>query len=368
MDRSQEVSTKLEKVRDWLSDAGLQGVVLGSQANFAWITAGGHSHVATSAETGVGSVVITPDLAAVVCPNIEAGRLAEEELPAGCFEVAEHPWDQPERRNRIIDEMAGGGKVVADLPDPKREPAGPELTELRRVLMEPEIERYRALALDAAQALESTCRSVAMRESELDTAGRLADLCMRKNMLPVVNLVAADERFPRYRHPSPTANRVDRTMLVVLTARRHGLHASVSRTLCFGKPGDDQLARHRACCRVDARFILSSIHGANLKDVFAAGANHYAAEGFPEEWKLHHQGGLTGYAGRELKGSPTSDYVLQANQALAWNPSITGAKSEDTILIGNSGADVLTATGHWPMFEAVVDETSTLMRPDLLIL
>jgi Xaa-Pro aminopeptidase len=367
MDRPQEVSEKLGRVRSWLAAAGLQAVVLGSQANFAWITAGGHSYVATSAETGVGSVVITADLAAVVCPNIETSRLVEEELPPGCFEVAEYPWDQPERRNRIIDEMAGGGQVVADLPDPKRQPAGPELTELRRVLLEPEIERYRALALDAAHVLESACRSVAMRESELDTAGRLADLCIKKNMLPVVNLVAADERFPRYRHPLPTANRVDRTMLVVLTARRHGLHASVSRTLCFGKPDDDQLARHQACCRVDARFILSSVPGGNLKDVFAAGANHYAAEGFPDEWKLHHQGGLTGYAGRELKGSPTSDYVLRANQALAWNPSITGAKSEDTILIGNSGVEVLTTTGHWPMFEAVVNESS-LMRPDLLIL
>jgi Xaa-Pro aminopeptidase len=366
MDRSQEVSTKLDKVRAWLLEDGLQGVVLGSQANFAWITGGGHSHVATSAETGVGSVVITQDVAAVVCPNIEAARLVEEELPKGSFEVVEHPWHQPERRNRIIDELAGG-EVASDLPDAKRKPAGPGLTELRRVLLEPEIDRYRALAQDAAHALESACRAAEFRESELDMAGRLAALCYEKNMLPVVNLVAADERFPRYRHPLPRANRVDHTMLVVLTARRHGLHASLSRTLCFGKPDDDQIARHQACCRVDARFILGSVPGANLKDVFAAGANRYAAEGFPDEWRLHHQGGLTGYAGREIKGSPTSYYVLRANQAMAWNPSITGAKSEDTILITNSGAEVLTSTGHWPMFDAEVGN-EILSRPGLLVL
>lgn len=367
MDRSEEVSIKLEKVHAWLSDAGLQGVVLSSQANFAWITAGGHSHVATSAETGVGSVVITQEVAAVVCPNIETARLVEEELPKGCFEVVEHPWHQPERRKRIIAEVTGGGAVAGDLPDPKLQPAGPGLVELRRVLLEPEIDRYRALAQDAAHALESACRAVELRESELETAGRVAALCYEKNMLPVVNLVAADERFPRYRHPLPTANRVDHTMLVVLTARRHGLHASLSRTLCFGQPDDDQLARHRACIRVDARFILSSLPGANLKDAFAAGANRYAAEGFPDEWRLHHQGGLTGYAGREIKGSPTSDYILQANQALAWNPSITGAKSEDTILIGNSGAEVLTSTGHWPCIDMEV-ENGTFSRPDLLVL
>lgn len=365
MDRAQEVAIKLEELRSWLGEAGLSGVVIGSQANFAWITGGGHSHVSTSAEAGVGSVVVTAERATVVVPNIEACRLIDEELPPGCFDVIDFPWHLPQQQDQIVDDLTGGGRLAGDLPAGKREPAD-GVVRLRRVLLPPEVDRYRELAQDAASIVESVCRSVELRENELDTAGRVAAGCFEKNILPVVNLVAADERIDRYRHPVPTANRVDRTMLVVLSGRRHGLHASVTRTLCFGNPGTEQVARHLASARVDARMIGSSRPGATLAEVFNAGAEQYAAEGFADEWKLHHQGGLTGYAGREVKGTPSSDYVLQSNQVVAWNPSITGAKSEDTVLITDKGFEVLTSTGHWPMLQ-VTPGDSAPARPDLLI-
>jgi Xaa-Pro aminopeptidase len=365
MDRVEEVQIKLEKVRSWLAESGLGGVVLGSQANFAWITAGGHSHVATSAEAGVGTVVVTADRATVVTPNIEARRLSDEELPHGCFDVVDFPWHLPEQQNEIIDGLTGGGRVAGDLPAGKREPAT-GVVELRRVLLPPEVNRFRELALDAASIVESACRSIDIRESELDMASRVAALCFEKNVLPVVNLAAADERIPLYRHPVPTANRVDHSILVALTARRHGLHASVTRTLCFGRPGADQVARHLATARVDARFIQASRPGAALAEVFNAGVEQYAAEGFAEEWKLHHQGGLTGYAGREVKGTASSDYVLQAGQVVAWNPTVTGAKSEDTVLVTDNGYEVLSSTGHWPVLQVALGE-ATIARPDLLI-
>ncbi|CAN5864638.1 M24 family metallopeptidase [soil metagenome] len=365
MNRTEEVAAKLEKVRLWLAETGLGGAVLGSQANFAWITAGGHNHVATSAEAGVCSVVITAVGATVVTPNIEGRRLADEELPRGCFEILEYPWHQPEQKDSLVGELVGGGRVASDLPKGAQQPAT-GVTNLRRVLLAPEVDRYRDLAQDAASIVESACRAAALRESELDMAGRVAAWCFGKNILPVVNLVAADERIDRYRHPVPTANRVDRAMLVALTARRHGLHASVTRTVCFGEPGDDQRSRYLACARIDARMILASRPGAGLAEIFAAGVDQYAAEGFPDEWKLHHQGGLTGYAGREVKANPSAAYVLQEDQALAWNPSITGAKSEDTILTTDREVEVLTSTGHWPSVEVKLEDTP-FRRPDLLI-
>jgi Xaa-Pro aminopeptidase len=363
MNRTQESTAKLRSARGWLAETGLGGVVLGSQANFAWITAGGHNHVAISGEAGVCSVVITAGGATVVTPNIEGRRLTDEELPRGCFEVVEFPWHRPERKAEIVRELVGDGRVASDLAAAGREPAA-GIVDLRRVLLPAEVERYRDLAQDAASIVESACRTAVPHESELDMAARVAASCYEKNMVPVVNLVAADERIESYRHPIPTANRVDRTMLVALTARRHGLHASVTRTLCLGEPAEEQKRRHLACARIDACMILASRPGTGLAEVFAAAVDGYTAEGFPGEWKLHHQGGLTGYAGREIKGTPDSDYVLQENQALAWNPSITGAKSEDTILTTGREVEVLTSTGHWPTFEAGPEG---LPRPDLLI-
>jgi antitoxin VapB len=77
--------------------------------------------------------------------------------------------------------------------------------------------------------------------------------------------------------------------------------------------------------------------------MFAAGARAYAEQGFADEWRYHHQGGLTGYRGREVFATPAERAVIPNAAAVAWNPSITGgAKSEDTALVTDAGVEVIT--------------------------
>jgi hypothetical protein len=53
--------------------------------------------------------------------------------------------------------------------------------------------------------------------------------------------------------------------------------------------------------------------------------------------------------------------------AFAWNPTIQGAKSEDTVLVTENGFEVLTATGEWPTaYFAGVAHDVTLARHELL--
>ena len=111
---------------------------------------------------------------------------------------------------------------------------------------------------------------------------------------------------------------------------------------------------------------LESRAGVTLGEVMRRAIDQYVSEGYPQEWELHHQGGLTGYAGRELFGNPESEYRLQSSQVLTWNPSITGTKSEDTILLTSDGPEVLTRTGTWP--EMQVDlPIGTLSRPAIRV-
>jgi len=69
----------------------------------------------------------------------------------------------------------------------------------------------------------------------------------------------------------------------------------------------------------------------------------YETAGFKNEWQLHHQGGPTGYTTRDCIATPNDSAKLVPSQALAWNPSITGTKSEDTIIITDNESIVVTA-------------------------
>jgi hypothetical protein len=50
---------------------------------------------------------------------------------------------------------------------------------------------------------------------------------------------------------------------------------------------------------------------------------------------------------------------------VAWNPSITGVKSEDTVLVTDAGPEVLTRTGAWPQARVELDG-GAVERPTIL--
>jgi len=77
----------------------------------------------------------------------------------------------------------------------------------------------------------------------------------------------------------------------------------------------------------------------------------YQAIGRPQEFENHHQGGLTGYKSREVLAHPNSPIRLEVGMALAWNPSLPGAKVEDTFLLSDNGLENLTFDPAWPMLQ-----------------
>jgi hypothetical protein len=57
--------------------------------------------------------------------------------------------------------------------------------------------------------------------------------------------------------------------------------------------------------------------GVTTGNAFEAAAREYEAQGFPEEWRYHHQGGPTGYRGREVFGVPGEATPLREEWAVA---------------------------------------------------
>jgi hypothetical protein len=104
--------------------------------------------------------------------------------------------------------------------------------------------------------------------------------------------------------------------------------------------------------------------GGTAGDVFDAIREAYAAVGFEGEWRNHHQGGAGGYAGREWIATPDSDAAVHLPMAYAWNPTVQGAKSEDTHLVAADGIETVSTTGDWPTVAVeAVGYDVTLERP-----
>ncbi len=371
MNRLEEISAKRELLRSRMKDLGVEGVVISSQASFSWYTAGGENRVAIASEVGAASIVATPGADYIVTDNIESPRVSAEAVPAQSgFQILETPWHQPDSVAGKIHELAAGRKFVADSALWGLPPVPEEIVALSYRLMEPEIERYREVGRESSFAVEGACRRTEPGMTEEEVAAVLAEEVYARGLVPTAILIASDERIERFRHPLPTGKRIDSALMVVLCARRHGLIASLTRMLYFGKLIPADLAsRHRAVQAVDAAFILATRQGASVEDVFQQGLTSYDANGFRDEWQNHHQGGPTGYQARSYKARPGEKRRVLAPQAFAWNPSISGTKSEDTILTvpGGGAPEFLTQPLDWPTTDAEWGG-DTVPRADILVL
>jgi Xaa-Pro aminopeptidase len=293
---------------------------------------------------------VARDGATVITNNIEATRLAEEDLPAAGLPVAAYAWHDAADRARVFAEVVSGRRLAADVPlaGIAAEPLPPEFNRLRWTLLPTEIERYRTVCADVTESLQAAARRVQPGQTETSAAGAVAAELMHRGLQPWVLLVGSDERMMRHRHPLPTAKRIEKYFMLATCAERGGLISACSRLAHFGKVPAELQARQRAVCTVDAALIGATRPGRTLGEIFAEGQAAYAAVGYPEEWRLHHQGGSTGYLPREVRASPGDATVALADQAFAWNPTVAGTKCEDTILCRASGPELAAPLADWP--------------------
>ncbi|MCX5641887.1 MAG: M24 family metallopeptidase [Candidatus Omnitrophica bacterium] len=242
-----------------------------------------------------------------------------------------------------------------------------DLSTLHLPLTGPELARYRNLGKNVGESFNGAVKKIKIGDTEHAIAGIMAEILLAQGICPTVLLVAADKRIARFRHPIPTKNRLKKYVMLVVCGRQGGLIISATRLISFGKISPELERKHKAVAHVDAAFILETKPGKRMAEIFRAGVKSYRDSGFPKEWRQHHQGGPTGYAGRYFKATPTEERKVIAGSAFAWNPSITGTKSEDTILIaGNKEPEIISNTPGWPMIKVVYKGT-TISRPDILI-
>ncbi len=340
-----ELSTKLTSLHSLLDKHGADAILLRRVSSFAWATGGAASYVNTASTEGAASLVITREKCYVATNNIEAPRLQEEEkLAKQGWEFVLSPWATPLKG---LNELLAGTTFLSDVPFGTGKDIGAEISRLRAHLTPEEGQRLRALGTLCAESITAAAQALQPGMTEYEIAALLGGEAQKRGVQPIVNLVATDGRG--YRHPLPSAKRLHQYALLVLSGRRQGLVCSISRMLHFGKVPAELERKIRAAAQVNAAFIAHTRPGTSLGELLCVGQAAYAEAGFPAEWQHHHQGGVTGYEPREYIATPGGADLIAAGQALAWNPTVVGAKMEDTLLVGATANEILTLTSLWPV-------------------
>ena len=358
-----EFEIKQQRLRELMVKHHLEAILLQRVSSFAWATCGASSYVNTAVSFTASMLLITPTHRYLIANNIETPRFErEEKLATQGWELQTRYWHQPS----ALAELTRGLKIGTDMPHPTALDLSDEIARLRAQLLPEESERFRTLGKLSGEAMNAAIHLVKPGQTEFEIAAKLGEEVQARGAQPIVNLIATDERVFSFRHPLPTNKKLERYAMLVLGARKWGLTASITRLVHFGKLPAEINRKAEAVARVDATFIANTRPGKSLSEIFSAATQAYAEVGFADEWNLHHQGGAAGYEPREYLGSPKSQEVVLAGQAFAWNPSITGTKSEDTILVGKNGNEILTEIADWSRVRVDMNG-QTIFRPAILI-
>ena len=358
-----EIGIKQERIIKLLDEKSLDGIILAKNSNISWLTGGMENRIVFVSEEGVVKLIVLKDKILVLTNNIEAERVIKEEgLDKEDFQFIVNQWYERDLLDGLIKKYRLGG----DCYFPEVNNLQEEIKKLRFSLLPEEIERYRSLGRETTKIMTDVCRAIKFGDTENEVKGRLSQKLWSKNIHPHLILIGSDERIFAYRHPIAKDKEIKKYVMVVVCAERDGLIINMTRFVHFGLLPQELKEKLYAVAKVDASFILNTKIGVKIADIFQNAIGTYEEVGYPEEWKLHHQGGATGYEVRDYIATPDSSQTVQPNQAFAWNPSIRGVKSEDTIIVNETENEIITDDPEWPKVE-VEYNGEKISRPSILV-
>ncbi|MCK4753974.1 MAG: aminopeptidase P family N-terminal domain-containing protein [Calditrichia bacterium] len=368
----EEIQVKMRRLNKFLKIHQLDGILLTQVRNFYWITAGTvNNQIVLNKDVGAASLLLMKDgNKYVICNASEASRLMDEGLKDLGYELKIYNWFEAnptkDVRGKIIKQIAGEGRIGSDIDFPGTVNIAGYFKQIRYSLTDTEIKRYRWLGEQVTEAVSDVCYALkpGMEEYQIEsmTAGELRS----RGILPTVLLIGVDERIYKYRHALPGGARLKKYAMINVVAEKWGMPIAVTRFVHFGPLPEDLESKIKRAAWVNAKYQESTVPGKSCAAIFDECRSWYAKVGVPEEWRKHHQGGAIGYDDRDYVIYPGIEDVVQDKQSFAWNPTITGAKVEDTIIAFEDHIEVITQSGDWPMI--IVDlDGKTYPQPGILI-
>jgi Xaa-Pro dipeptidase len=361
--RRADVDDKHRKVIAFLRANDFDAALLTRADSIAWFTAGADVSQDLASEGASVALFVNGSTRAILADNVQSARVFEEELAGLGFQLKERPWHSDP--GRIVAELTHNKRIASDGHQPGLEFELERLRALRQPMTKLERANLRALGRTLSLAVEATCRNFLPGETEAQVAGHLAHRLIREGVVPVELRVAGDDRMARYRRPTFKSAKIRHKATISATGRRHGLCASITRTVSLGKVDAAFLECHTLAAMVDATCIYFSRPGEIVSEVFRRSRRIFEKFGHPHEWTLDYQGDIIGYAPRELALLPDSSMPIPDGTALRWSPSVRDARSEDTMMIDARGFDIVTRCQNWPTIEVSV-KGFAIDRPGIL--
>lgn len=364
-ERREDVDEKHRRIIGYLDERGLDAVVLTRADSVAWFTAGGDLCQDLGGDHASVMIFVNRNSRAVLADNVQSARVFEEELAGLGFQLKERPWY--EDPVDVVTELSHGKRVVTDngvrgLPNDLE-----RLRALRLTLTKRERQLLRELGRTLSHSVEATCRNFNPGENEAEIAGHLAHRLIREGVVPLDIRVAGDDRLERFRQPTFKAAPVRHRATIAATGRRHGLCASLTRTVAFGPISDAVRKAHYLASMVAATCIYFSRPGEKVADVYRRAKRIYEKYGHADEWMLDYHGFITGHHPRARILKPQDDFRLEAEMAVRWGPSVGACSVEDTIVLdARGGYEVVTEAQNWPKVGVQVKGYS-LPRPSILV-
>jgi Xaa-Pro dipeptidase len=352
-----ELDVKQSRLSALMHQNGWTAILLNRHENIAWVTGGQVEARVGPTETAVCSLLITrTGQRYCIAPNNEAARLAAEEFQDLDYEPSIYPWTDGDAASDLTRKL-GGPEIGSDSAAPGC-PSGlypAHLTPLRTPLLPSEVERFRTLGATVAASTVRVLKTLAPGVTEDEMAARVAADLLAQHITPTVLLMGTDERIFRYKHAVPRSGVLKNYGMLNLCARRWGLAISITRFVHFGPMPAALAANFEKAAAINAALLHSTRTGATSAALYAVAASGYADAGFPDEITHHHQGGPCGYLERDWVATPAGAQTVDPVQAFAWNPSLQGAKAEDTAILSDGAIEIVTATPDLPVIDTALD-------------
>ncbi|NWF50830.1 MAG: M24 family metallopeptidase [Ignavibacteriaceae bacterium] len=367
-----EIEQKLEMLNSFLDENNLGGMLFTQVRNVNWITAGlANTQIVLNKDIGAASLLIMRDgKKYLICNGSESGRLMDEVLGKLGYQLKQYNWYEANSikdvREEIIREISAKLRIGSDTQFPGTVAMADKFKPLRYSLLPSEIKRYKWLGQQTTEAVAQICKTIKPGMNEFEIEAITSAELRSRGIFPTVLLIGVDERIFSYRHCLPNGASLKKYAMINVVAEKWGMPVAVTRFVHFGKLSPELKNKIEKTAFINAKYQEATVPGKKLRDIWDECKSWYSEAGFTDEWMKHHQGGAIGYDDREYVNYPENENVIQEFQGFAWNPTITGAKVEETMIVSKDGFEVITKSEDWPMINVVLKGKS-YPQPDILI-